>query len=166
MISEDLFPSSLEELPVPVSVSRGLEMDSQMTEETSHLNLLSWLIDLNPVGWFGRTSPVSCHLTKEGILDASLEGWQKSGMGSPTGFLMLNTSEHNDFQGQSPNEEGVSSLSDIFETGEIQQKYYLTEKHCLGILHRAEQSEKDIPTRLKEALEETIQNIGERQVEK
>ena len=156
MISNDLFPSSLDEHPVPVSVSQGLEKDSQMTEETSHLNLLSWLIDLNPVGWFGRTSPVSCHLTEEGILDASLEGWQKSGMGSPTGFLMLNTSEHNDFQGQFHKEEGVSSLSDILETGEIQQKYYLTEKHCRGILRRSEQSEKEIPLSLKEALEETI----------
>ena len=97
---------------------------------------------------------------------AALEGWQKSGMGSPTGFLMLNTSEHNDFRGQFHKEEGVSSLSDILETGEIQQKYYLTEKHCQGILHRSEQSEKEIPLSLKEALEETIKNIGERQEEK
>ena len=84
-LENDLFPSSLEEHHVPVSVSQALEEDSRMTEETSHLNLLSWLIGLIPNGFSGKTYPESCHLMEDGTLLPFSEGWQNAGMGSPTG---------------------------------------------------------------------------------
>jgi len=120
------------------------------------LSLFSLLKDLTPSGLFGKTSPVSCHLTEEKTLLPSSGGWQVSGMGSPTGFLTLNTYEHNGFQGQSPKCEGVSSLSDILETGDVPQRYYLTEKSCLGILRRAERKKKKLPEKLYTAVLEAI----------
>lgn len=47
----------------------------------------------------------------------------------------------------------ASSLSDILETGNVQQKYFLSPKACRGILRRAKARGKDIPKALKKALE-------------
>jgi hypothetical protein len=74
-------------------------------------------------------------------------------MGSPTGFLTLNTSEHNAFHGQSPNDEGVCSLSDVLETGEVPQRYFLSAKACQGILRRSGKLGKALPEALAKALQ-------------
>ena len=103
-------------------------------------------------------SPESCHLTEEEILLPSSEHWQNSGMGFHTGFLTLNTSEHNDFQEQSHKDEGVSSLSDVLETGKVAQKYYLTKKQCQGILLRAEKKGANIPESLRKCIESFIES--------
>jgi DNA (cytosine-5)-methyltransferase 1 len=42
---------------------------------------------------FGKTYPVSCHLTEDGILVPSSGRWASWGMGSPTEFSTLNGSE-------------------------------------------------------------------------
>jgi hypothetical protein len=73
-------------------------------------------------------------------------------MGSPTAFLTLNTSEHAASPALSPKEGAVCSLSDILETGDVPQRYYLTAKACLGILRRAEKRGKDLPPQLAHAL--------------
>jgi hypothetical protein len=52
-----------------------------------------------------------------------------------------------------PNDESVSSLSDILETGDVPQRYFLSPKACSGILRRAEKRGKDLPPALKSALE-------------
>jgi len=66
-------------------------------------------------------------------------------MGSPTGFLMLNTLEfHSDAV--------VSFLSDILETGDLPQRYFLSPRACRGILRRAEKRGWEIPERLRRAL--------------
>lgn len=54
--------------------------------------------------------------------------------------------------GESPSVVVESSLSQILEDN-AQEKYYLSPKACVGILHRAEHRGKDLPTRLKAALE-------------
>lgn len=61
-------------------------------------------------GSCGRTSPTSCVLTKDGRLEPSCGNWGNAGMGSPTAFLTLDTSE-------SPRDGAVCLLSDIIETG-------------------------------------------------
>jgi hypothetical protein len=96
---------------------------------------------------------VSCRVTEDGILEACSEGWQNSGMGSPTEFLTLNTCEQMDTLTQYPKDGGVCSLSDVLEIGEVPQRYFLTRKACQGILRRAEERGKALPKLLKEALE-------------
>ena len=68
-------------------------------------------------------------------------------MGSPTAFLTLNTSEfHSDA--------AACSLSDILETGDVPQRFYLSAKACKGILRRAEKRGKELPPALLLALEQ------------
>ena len=86
-----------------------------------------------PAGWSGRMSPVFCHQMEDGTLAPSSEGWRNSGMGSPGECWTLNTCEHADLDGRSPSDGDVCSLSDILETGDVPQRYYLTAKACAGI---------------------------------
>jgi hypothetical protein len=51
-----------------------------------------------------------------------------------------------------PNGASVCSLSQVLETGQIPQKYYLSAKACRGILRRAEKRGKDLPPALARAL--------------
>ena len=64
---------------------------------------------------------------------------------SPTEHSMLNT-------GSFPNEERESTLSQIL-MADVPQKYYLSQKACLGILRRASTRGKELPEVLRLALE-------------
>jgi DNA (cytosine-5)-methyltransferase 1 len=75
---------------------------------------------------------------KTGAFGSFLGGWGNSGMGSPTGFLTLSTSEW-------PKDAAVCSLSDTLETGDVPARFYLSPKACAGILRRAEKRGKDLP---------------------
>jgi hypothetical protein len=72
-------------------------------------------------------------------------------MGSRTECLTLNTSEcHSGVE--------ESLLSHILQgTADVQQKYYLSQKACEGILRRAERKEKKLPILLRQALESVAQ---------
>lgn len=50
-----------------------------------------------------------------------------------------------------PKDENVSTLSQILEVG-VHQKYYLSQKACLGILRRASVRGKTLPKVLEQAL--------------
>ncbi len=105
-----------------------------------------------PDGWFGKMSLAYCQLTEEGHLEPFSQGWQNAGMGSPTAFLTLNISEcHSDA--------GVCSLSDILETGDMPQRYYLSPKACAGILRRAKKRGKALPVLLQAVLEDNLLKI-------
>ena len=54
--------------------------------------------------------------------------------------------------GESPNEENVSSLSQILQA-QVPDKYYLSQKACQGILRRASVRFKELPEVLCLALE-------------
>ena len=115
--------------------------------ETSRSCILDFLNDSAPVGFFSKTSPVSCRVTEAGTLEPCSGNWQGSGMGSPTQHLTLKTSE-------SRNAAAASFLSDILEaTGDVPRRYYLTAKACSGILRRARSRGKELPPKLREALE-------------
>jgi len=135
----------LEEHPANHSLSRDLEKDWLTRAATSCSPTLRLLTDTAPSGWFGKTSPVSCRATEAGTLEPCLEGWQNSGMGSPTEFLTLSTSEW-------PKDAAVCSLSQTLEVGNVPQRFYLSAKACAGILRRAERRGKELPQALKEAL--------------
>ena len=140
------------ELPASRSVLRAFEKDWLTHAATSCSHLALWLKGISRAGLFGKMSPESCHLTADGILEPSSGCWQNSGMGSPTGFLTLSTSEHADTLEPSLKGGAVCSLSDILETGDLPQRYYLTAKACLGILRRAEKRGKELPKQLLIAL--------------
>ena len=77
--------------------------------------------------------------------------WLKSGMGSPTEFLTLNTSEW-------PKDADVCSLSDTLETGDVPQRFFLSAKACSGILRRAERRQKKLPAGLLSALQHSMRH--------
>ena len=54
--------------------------------------------------------------------------------------------------GEFPNAENVSTLSQILQVG-VPEKYYLSQKACLGILRRASARGKQLPELLRKALE-------------
>jgi len=62
------------------------------------------------------------------------------------------TSEHRSSLEPSRNAEGVSSLSEILETGQVDRRYFLSQKACAGILRRAEKRGKRLPPMLHRAL--------------
>ena len=134
------------------SASQDCEKDWQTRVATSCLPTAQLLNAIAPSGWYGRTSPVSCRLTEDGTLEPSLECWQNSGMGSPTGFLTLNTLEW-------PSAAVVCSLSDTLETGNVPQRFYLSATACKGILRRAEKRGKELPPTLREALQMSAQRL-------
>ena len=144
---------SEEELPASPIQSQDFAKELLILEANSCLSLVQSLIALSPHGFYGRTSPESCQLTEDGILAPSSGCWQNSGMGMPTEFLTLSTSEHNDIAEQSLNDEGVSLLSDILEIGALPHRYFLSARACRGILLRAEKRDKELPPMLRMALE-------------
>lgn len=137
--------SSLEGLPAKASLSLENELDWTILVATSLSNSCDLLRVCGPAGWSGKTSPASCRLTEDERLEPSSGRWGKSGMGSLTEFLTLNTSEF-------PNGAVVSSLSDILETGDVPQRFFLSAKACKGILRRAEKRGKALPPSLRDAL--------------
>lgn len=140
------------EPPANHSALRGCEKDWLTHGATSCSPLALLQTGIAPSGWFGRTCPASCHLTADEILVPSSECWGNSGMGPPTAFLTLNTSEHAASLMPFRNGDAVCSLSDILETGDVPRRFYLTARACLGILRRADKRGKELPAALKLAL--------------
>lgn len=74
--------------------------------------------------------------------------WSVMDGASRGGSTMLNT-------GECPSAENVSTLSQILQAN-VPEKYFLSAKACAGILRRAEKRGKELPTMLREALEEVV----------
>ena len=134
-----------EEPPVSRSPSQDCARDWLTLAETSCSPLVPLQAGIGPAGWSGRTSPASCQLTEDGILEPSSGCWGNSGMGLHTAFLTLNTSEFHSAA-------DVCSLSDVLETGDVPQRYFLSATACRGILRRAEKRGKELPAALHAAL--------------
>lgn len=151
---------SLEEPPVNRFQSQDFARALLTHAGTSCLSLVQLLNDIAPHGWYGRTSPASCQVLEDGILEPSSGCWGNSGMGSPTEFLTLSSSEWNHALAPSLKDEGVSSLSDILETGDHLRRYCLSAKACRGILRRAEKRGKALPPTLSDALKRIAMDGG------
>ena len=144
----------LEERPVSPSALRASGEAWMTTVVTWPLSILGWLTDCGPDGWFGRTSPASCRQTEEGILVPYSGAWANSGMGSPIERLTLSSTEW-------PSDGVACSLSDILETGDLPQRYFLSAKACRGILRRSENRGKTLPLALEQALQQVAVQTSE-----
>ena len=145
---------SAEELRASRSLSPACEKDWKTRVGTWPSDSLNLLASCGPSGWYGRTSPECCLLAKDGILAPSSGRWQNSGMGSHTECVTLSGLE-------SPSAVVVSSLSDVLETGEVPQRFFLSPKACAGILRRAEKRGKKLPPQLYKALHTVAQEMNE-----
>ena len=141
-----------EEPPVSRSASPDSAADWVMTVATWPSNFSGLLIENAPASSFGKMSPASCHRTEDGTLVPSSGAWQNSGMGSPTECWTLSTSEWTATLVPCPNDGDVCSLSDILQTGDLPQRFFLSAKACAGILRRAEKRGKQLPPQLEHAL--------------
>jgi hypothetical protein len=100
-----------------------------------------------PVGSSERTSLASCHQTTDKIWVPLSGRWETSGMGSPTEFWTLSTSEF-------PSAAEGCSLSDILESPGLHlRKYFLSARAAQGILRRAAKRGRALPPALQQALE-------------
>ena len=137
---------SPEELLASRFQSQDCEKDWRTLVATWPSDSSSLLLSCSPNGSFGKTSRACSVAAKDGILEPSSGRWANSGMGSPTEFLTLNGME-------SPSVAVVCSLSATLETGDVPQRYFLSQKACLGILRRAEKRGKELPAQLRQALQ-------------
>ena len=152
-----------------VNRSRSLEsdLDWMILVATWPSSISELFAEHGPGGWSTRTSPVffpareettsplSCPPQADGASTRPETGGETAASspseparitGSPIECLTLNTLEYH-------NDAVASSLSDILEIGDVPQRFYLTEKACQGILHRAEKQGRSLPQHLLEALE-------------
>ena len=120
--------------------------------------------------WCGKMSPERSRQTKA---KTSRQSSKKSAKSKTIHYLYLNLKAENGQTqekswemrsplrgecltlniGESPNEENVSTLSQILQEN-VPEKYYLSKKACLGILRRASARGKQLPPMLKIALEQ------------
>lgn len=168
-----------EEPPVKPSPSLASERDWLTRVVTWHSSFLELLTASGPAGWYGRTcpectrqlptrlpisvlqtlrwkwdekegrwtSPAVIEQTKTMRSPASWPDFKNSGMVAPGELWTLNTLEFR-------NDAVAVSLSDILETGDLPQRYYLSPIACRGILRRAEKRGKELPEALRLALEQ------------
>lgn len=113
--------------------------------------LLSQIATSRPTS-AGKMSPACYPVTEGEISLPSSKVWRNSGMGGRTECLTLSSAEHMASPSLSPNVEGVCSLSDVLETRDVPQRYFLTARACSGILRRAEKRGKQLPEQLALAL--------------
>ena len=136
------------EIPSP-----GTRADWMTSVLCSRSSFCDWLAEHGPLGSFSRTSLESCRSAEDGSLVPSLGRWLNSGTGGPTESWTLNTCEWTGLDGLSLSDDGVCSLSDILETGDVPQRFFLTAKACRGILRRAARRGRTLPEPLRLALE-------------
>ncbi len=153
----DLFPnaeSSQQGGPAKTSPSlavvRAWTVSVQGCGGTSH----DFLTKHAPAGSSARTSLDSCRLTADRTWVPSSGRWGNSGMGSPTEFWTLSSSEF-------PSAAAASSLSGILENpGPHLRKYFLSAKAASGILRRAAKRGRKLPVPLLSALESLAEAGG------
>lgn len=149
------------------SASPESGLDWMTRAATSRLNTFDWLNEFMPSGCCSRTYPASSPAGARpattsqpfsqplpGLNTASQQpagetlASPRAGLadGASRGVcLTLSISEW-------PSAAAVSSLSDVVETGDLPQRYYLSPKACAGILRRAEKRGKTLPPLLMSAL--------------
>jgi len=145
-----------EERPASHSPLQASEAEWMTSVATSPLGIVAWLKENSPVGSFGKMCPASCHLTEDGILVPLSGRWSNSGMASAGEFLTLSTCEWTALPEQFRRDDGVSCLSDILETSDVPERYYLSVKACKGILRRVEKRGKSLPAPLAHALKAVV----------
>ena len=159
--------------PARISQSQGNDWDLKVGEACSLSTLYDCVLSLESAGLCGKMSPLLFPAAEVRISDdlfpCSVDGMSRSLKADGENvessprlredsewhgeYLTLNLPEWNNFRGQSRSAGSVSSLSDILVSGNIPPRYYLTVKCAEGILRRAASRGRELPPRLKEALE-------------
>lgn len=134
----------------PVKISRWREIVADWLEGDPDFSVKSCasLVKVLPVGFCSKTSLDFCRRTEGGTWEPSSGRWANSGMGGPTACLTLNTWEFHSGAVE-------SSLSDVLEAHGVPAKYSLSPKACVGILRRAKTRGRELPERLRDALQRT-----------
>ena len=155
---------------IPSRVSEREWMASVVASRSPMLQLLAVTA---PDGWRGRTSPASFQATEDATLQAfwdcsagnelkspatagEMREWSRATIAHTASHgecLTLSMSEWTALDEQCLSDAGASSLSDILETGDVPQRYYLSSKACAGILRRADLRGKTLPPQLARALQ-------------
>ena len=141
------------EAPAKPSQSPDCALDWLIRVESSCSSILQSFAVIAPAGSFGKMCPESCHFTKGKRSKRYSGGWKNSGIMRHGECLTLNMCEWTATLAPSHTDGTVSSLSDILVTGDIPRKYYLSPKACAGILRRADNRVKAIPSQLRDALQ-------------
>ena len=139
-----------EELHASPSVSPDSDKGLMIPEADSCSDFLKLLNATNLNGLSGKTCPVSCRATEDGILEPCSGGWKNSGTGGPLGSWTLGFSE-------SPRDGVECLLSDVLEASDVPDRFYLSPKACSGILRRAAKRGKTLPAMLAMALRDQVQ---------
>lgn len=154
--------SSSEARHVRPSPSQDCAPVFQTLEEALRSPLSDWPPSLVPDGSVGKMFPVSCLPTGDGLSLPSSGVFKNSGMASPGGCWTLSTSEWTAFSAPSPNDDVVSSLSDILQgTLDVPPQFFLSPRSAAGMLRRAEGRGKKIPEPLRTALVQVSQRSAE-----
>ena len=142
-----------EEPRVRDSASRESRAVSTIPEASSASPIADFLRLCVPGGSCGKTSPVFSAQIKGMTSGRSSVKLMKSGILSRGECWTLNMCEWTDSLVPFLKEDGVSSLSDILETGDIPPRYYLSPTACRGVLRRAASRGRELPEVLRQALE-------------
>ena len=142
-----------EEPRVRDSASRENKAVSTIPEAPSASPIANFLRLCVPGGSCGKTSPVFSAQIKGMTSGRSSAKLMKSGILSRGECWTLNMCEWTDTLVPFLKEDGVCSLSDILETGDIPPRYYLSPAACRGILRRAASRGRELPEVLRQALE-------------
>src|SRR5882762_10638680 len=158
---------SSEELLASPSLSQDNERDWTTRVVTWHSNMLSLLTGSVSAGFFGRTCPVSSqakvektsrqssrHLREEWLKSRPRDGRTAVSSHKPVPVTSVSPGECLTLNMQEYHSAAVaSSLSDILETGDVPQRFFLSPTACKGIMRRAEKRGKPLPPSLRAALE-------------
>ena len=152
----DLLTSSSAEPPARDSAPPDEEMAFMTRVLAWPSNMYPLLRDFGRDGWCGKTSAASSTTAADGTLAPSSGFWRNSGMVWHGESLTFNSAEHTTTRGPSPSPGGVSSLSDILETGDHLLRYCLSPAASRGVLRRAAKYHTKLPPEIIAMLENAI----------
>ena len=142
-----------EEAPASHSALQGAGTASKASPDSCS-STYAQLMSYARAGLSGRTFqelslPKGLKARGGALSSACSESWRNSGMAFAGVFLTLSTSEW-------PSDADVCFLSDVLETRDVPQRYFLSPTACQGILRRAASRGKELPSPLKETLERVV----------
>lgn len=143
----------LEERPARDSLSQGSKEASMTSEAVSRWPMCDFLRRCVRGGSYGKMYQARSPQTEAWTSSGSSRQLMPSGIISHGECWTLSTCEWTAFQEQSRSVGGVCSLSDILETGEVPQRYYLSRQVCLGIIRRSDARGVELPLVLRRTLE-------------
>ena len=134
----------------PAKMSRlrewGRELGLKARNLDSFLSMLGYLKRAVPGFSSSRTFQVFSLATEDEISKSLFERWPTSGMAWDGACSTAGISE-------SPSHVKESTLSDVIETGEVPERYFLSPNAARGMLRRAERMGRNLFPPLRKALE-------------